>query len=59
MRFSCPLPVDDSGEDGFLSIEGITQMPLPIWAGGNSARAIRRTKQHGTHRGISEYGSTA
>jgi probable F420-dependent oxidoreductase len=26
MKFSCSLPVDDIGDDGFLSIEGISQM---------------------------------
>jgi probable F420-dependent oxidoreductase len=30
VRFSCSLPVDDIGEDGFLSIEGLSEMVRAI-----------------------------
>jgi probable F420-dependent oxidoreductase len=37
MKFSCSLPVDDIGDPGFLSIEGITQMAQAVETAGLDA----------------------
>jgi probable F420-dependent oxidoreductase len=56
MRFSCSLPVDDIGDDGFLSIEGISQMARTIEGAGLDAAFVtdhpapsRRWLEHGGH----------
>ncbi len=56
MHFSCSLPVDDIGEDGFLSIEGISQMAQAIEKAGLDAAFVtdhpapsRRWLEHGGH----------
>lgn len=40
MRFSCSLPVDDIGDNGFLSIEGISQMAAAIERAGLDATFV-------------------
>jgi len=40
MRFSCSLPVDDIGENGFLSIEGISQMAVAMEKAGLDATFV-------------------
>jgi probable F420-dependent oxidoreductase len=40
MHFSCSLPVDDIGEEGFLSIEGISQMAAAIEEAGLDATFV-------------------
>jgi probable F420-dependent oxidoreductase len=56
MQFSCSLPVDDIGDDGFLSIEGISQMAQAIEQAGLDAAFVtdhpapsRRWLEHGGH----------
>ena len=56
MRFSCSLPVDDIGEGGFLSVEGISQMAQAIENAGLDAAFVtdhpapsRRWLDHGGH----------
>jgi probable F420-dependent oxidoreductase len=56
MRFSCSLPVDDIGEDGFLSIEGIGEMVRAMDRAGLDACFVtdhpapsRRWLDHGGH----------
>jgi probable F420-dependent oxidoreductase len=40
MRFSCSLPIDDTGDDGFLSIEGIGEMAAAIESAGLDATFV-------------------
>jgi probable F420-dependent oxidoreductase len=56
MHFSCSLPVDDIGEDGFLSVEGISQIAQAIEKAGLHAAFVtdhpapsRRWLDHGGH----------
>lgn len=56
MHFSCSLPVDDIGEDGFLSVEGLGQMAQAIEKAGLDAAFVtdhpaptRRWLDHGGH----------
>jgi probable F420-dependent oxidoreductase len=56
MQFSCSLPVDDIGEDEFLSVEGISQMARAIERAGLDATFVtdhpapsRRWLDHGGH----------
>ncbi len=56
MRFSCSLPIDDIGEGGFLSIDGISQMAQAIEKAGLDATFVtdhpapnQRWLEHGGH----------
>ncbi len=56
MHFSCSLPVDDIGEDGFLTVEGISEMAQAIEKAGLDATFVtdhpapsQRWLEHGGH----------
>lgn len=56
MRFSCSLPLDDIGDDGFLSLDGIGQMARAIESAGLDAAFVtdhpapnRKWLEHGGH----------
>jgi len=56
MRFSCSLPLDDIGEEGFVALDGISQMAQAIEQAGLDAAFVtdhpapsRKWLEHGGH----------